>query len=338
MARSPETDEWYGAKEGCAHRRKDSNYRNAVVALFAPAGSSQDRVVRNFRPPFVLELYADAPAHAIGIKFPIARRARSNAGCSTCCAPYARGVGWPPPPPRCDAGQPPDGGVEGGPATFGQRAHAKPEAPVRCRAGVRTASPREQQEAEKGGAGAQTRSDNSRQCGSNVVSAAAGRPEGRSGPLSNAPYGSLDACRTIATAALPVAAEVHNHARCCIGALSRHNKRYGAVVPEDSIFAERGSGSSWPVEGDLQPPRKQGHGARSSSVSTASEAAPAAAICIVMNLGKAPHHCAASSTIRRLSVSLDLRRWPSRAGGTMSVGLSLVGSAKQRDGARRPQC
>ena len=25
------------------------------------------------------------------------------------------------------------------------------------------------------------------------------------------------------------------------------------------------------------------------------------------------------------------------AGGTMSVGLSLVGSAKQRDGARRPQ-
>jgi hypothetical protein len=48
-----------------AHRRKDSNYRNAVVALFAPAGSSQDRVVRNVRPPFVLELYADAPAQDI---------------------------------------------------------------------------------------------------------------------------------------------------------------------------------------------------------------------------------------------------------------------------------
>jgi len=95
MARSPETDEWYGAKEGCAHRRKDSNYRNAVVALFAPAGSSQDRVVRNFRQPFVLELYADAPAHAIGIKFPIARRARSNAGCSTCCARTRGALGGP---------------------------------------------------------------------------------------------------------------------------------------------------------------------------------------------------------------------------------------------------
>jgi len=99
--------------------------------------------------------------------------------------------------------------------------------------------------------------------------------------------------------------------RQSIGALSRHNKRYGAVVPEDSIFAERGSGSSWRLRETFsrRGSRVMAHAPLQSAPHRRPR--PAAAICIVMNLGKAPHHCAASSTIRRLSVSLDLRRWPS---------------------------
>ena len=42
--------------------RKYGKYRNAVFALFAPAGGSQNRVVRNARQAFFLELRTDPPA------------------------------------------------------------------------------------------------------------------------------------------------------------------------------------------------------------------------------------------------------------------------------------
>jgi len=95
---------------------------------------------------------------------------------------------------------------------------------------------------------------------------------------------------------------------------------------------------------DLQPARKQRHGARSSWLSVASKGALASAICTVTNVGTAlgfdscfqrnstraaiPYRratserlapgCPACSTMRRLSASLKVRRWPSRAGGMMS--------------------
>jgi hypothetical protein len=87
-----------------AHRRKDSNYRNAVVALYAPASSSQDRVVGNVRQPLVSELSTDAVAqirvryiglrgHAIGIKL-IERteRAFKRRPASACCVRFTRGA------------------------------------------------------------------------------------------------------------------------------------------------------------------------------------------------------------------------------------------------------
>src|SRR5262249_44872324 len=101
-----ESDECMGRRKA-AHCRKDSNYRNAVVALFAPAGGSQDRVVRNVGQPVVLELYTDAPAqsrvrdiglpgHALGKKL-VDRTARTfkRRLASMCCARPRRPFGWP---------------------------------------------------------------------------------------------------------------------------------------------------------------------------------------------------------------------------------------------------
>src|SRR5262249_11435087 len=95
---------------------------------------------------------------------------------------------------------------------------------------------------------------------------------------------------------------------------------------------------------DLQPSREQDHDACSSSLGAASEGALASAICTVTNIGAAlglsscfqrnstraaiPYRratserlapgCPACSTMRRLSASLKVRRWPSRAGGGVS--------------------
>jgi len=91
-------------RRNAAHRRKDSNYRNAVVALFAPAGSSQNRVVGNVRQPLVSELSTDAVAqirvryiglrgYAMGIQlFDRAARAFKRRPASAFCTCFTRGA------------------------------------------------------------------------------------------------------------------------------------------------------------------------------------------------------------------------------------------------------